>query len=182
MQPMKSGVASLPRVASALRSRIVRVGGLVLLVVLAACAAAPGPQPGQSRESVLQTWGPPTGRYALPEGRERLEYATGPWGRVTWMIDVDGAGRVLGATQVLNERHFADFQARVPGMEPAEVLRELGRPGERRKVGWQGGETWSWRYPTNDCLWFQVSFDKALRATSAGYGIDPTCDAPSERR
>ena len=59
----------------------------------------------------------------------------------------------------------------------------LGRPGEVMRLGWIGGQVWSWRYPTFDCLWFQVTVndDSSLR-DAGGYGIDPRCDAPSDRR
>lgn len=154
---------------------------IVVLSLLAGCAAMAPPRPGQTVDAVVAHWGPPTGRHALPEGGERLEYATGPYGRTTWMVDLDRAGRVQATQQVLNEAHFADFATRVAGLTPAEVRRELGRPGERRQLGWLGGELWSWRYPTNDCLWYQVSFDDAGRALAAGYNNDPACDKPSPR-
>jgi hypothetical protein len=125
---------------------------------------------------VSRLWGPPTGRYTTPGGGERLEYATGPFGRTTWMFDIDAGGRVSGSEQVLNEARFADFQQRAAGLPQAAVLRELGRPGHRRGGGRQGGEVWSWRYPTHDCLWFQVSIGDDGRARSAAYGNDPLCD------
>ena len=156
---------------------------LITATAIALSAAAllggcvlPPPASGRTEADVLREWGMPTGRYALPTGGQRLEYATGPYGRTTWMIDLDETGRVRGSEQVLNERRFADFQGRSPGMTRAEVLRELGRPGERRGGGRQGGELWSWRYPTNDCLWFQLSVGDDGRARDAGYGTDPTCD------
>jgi len=164
------------------RARVDRVGGAVLALLVAGCATLAPPQPGTQRAAVLQQWGAPTARYALPDGGERLEYASGPWGRTTWMVDLGRDGRVRGARQVLGEAHFADFAARVAGMTPQQVLLELGRPAEAREVGWQGGALWSWRYPTNDCLWFQVSFDRERRATSAGYGIDWSCDPPNDRQ
>jgi hypothetical protein len=95
------------------------------------------------------------------------------------MIDVDAAGRVQRAEQVLNEAHFAEFQGRAPGMGVDALLRELGTPGERQ--GTRMGALWSWRYPTNDCLWFQVSFDTAGRVAAAGYNIDWRCDPPNRR-
>jgi hypothetical protein len=155
---------------------------LGILVLLGACAMMSPPQPGQPRDAVLQAWGAPTGRYMLPEGGERLEYATGPFGRVTWMVDLDRTGRVVAATQVLNEMHFLDLMARAPGMTREQVLFEMGRPGETQAVGWRGDILWSWRYPTNDCLLFQVQFTRDGKATSAGYNRDPSCDPPSDWR
>ncbi|MBL8325217.1 MAG: hypothetical protein JNJ89_09705 [Rubrivivax sp.] len=158
------------------------VAGGVLAV---GCAVAP-PPPGQERDAVLARWGAPTARHVLPAGGERLEYASGPFGRTTWMIDLDAAGRVFGSRQVLDEAHFAELAesaARAPGLTRAELLRAIGTPGERHGAGLIGGEVWSWRYVTNDCLWFQVSIDLAAdRVRSAGYGIDWQCDAGAADR
>ena len=162
---------------------------LASLVVAAALAGCAGPwtvQPGQTQDEVQRLHGPPTGRYEMPGGTTRLEYATGPFGRHTWMFDLDASGRVVAANQVLDERSFLELSERIArspgGMALPELLQTIGRPGERRRVGWTGGETWSWRYPTNDCLWYQVSVTREGRATAGGYGIDPTCDAPSDAR
>lgn len=155
----------------------------LLAAFLGAACTVPTVTPGEAREAVLSRWGQPTARYPMSAGAERLEYATGPFGRTTWMIDVDAGGRVSAAAQVLNEAHFADFQGRAPGMSRAALLRELGTPGQRQHAGLMGGELWSWRYPTNDCLWFQVTLDTAAdKVRAAGYGIDWTCDAPTADR
>ena len=39
------------------------------------------------------------------------------------------------------------------------MLRLLGRPAHRQQEwqGRQGRHTWSWRYQTNECLWFRVT-------------------------
>jgi hypothetical protein len=165
---------SLPRPALA--------AGL-LASVLAGCAvfAPPDIRLGQTESEVRAVLGVPTGRYAMPDAATRLEFATGPYGRTTWMVDLDPAGRVAGARQVLDEASFADFQARAPGMTRDELLRTLGRPGERRGGGRAGGEVWSWRYPNNDCLWFQSSIGEDGRVRDGAYGIDPRCDAPADR-
>ncbi|WP_425257980.1 hypothetical protein ACPOLB_20965 [Rubrivivax sp. RP6-9] len=154
----------------------------VCALALQACAVAPPAAPGQSQADLQQRLGTPTGRYALPDGATRLEFARGPFGRETWMVDVDASGRATAVRQVLNEASFAAFQARAPGMPRDELLRTLGRPGERRHGGWQGGEVWSWRYPTNDCLWFQVSIGDDGLVRDGAYGIDPRCDAASDRQ
>lgn len=155
---------------------------VVAVLALAGCAAlAPLPTPGQNEADVLQRFGTPTARYPLPGGGSRLEFASGPYGRETWMVDLDAAGRVGAVRQVLSDTALAEFQARAPGMPRDELLRTLGRPGERRGGGWQGGEVWSWRYPTNDCLWFQVSIGDDGIVRDGSFGIDPRCDAPNDR-
>jgi len=157
--------------------------GATLAAALAGCAVFTPPhiRPGQTEAEARARLGPNTARYLMPAGVTRLEYATGPFGRTTWMIDIDADGRVIAATQALNEKNFADVQAKAPGMTRDELLRRLGRPGERRHGGWQGGEVWSWRYPTNDCLWFQSSIGADGLVRDGAYGIDPRCDAPSDR-
>ena len=129
---------------------------------------------------VFKTWGQPTAIYALPDAGRRLEYATGPWGRTTWMIDVDATGRVQQSRQVLNEAEFFQLQSQT-GLTRDALLLWLGTPGERRGAR-SSGQTWSWRYPTNDCLWFQVSLDAGNVVQSASFGIDPSCDARSDAR
>lgn len=147
---------------------------------LGGCATPP-PTAGTARAAVLQAWGPPTARYALDAGAERLEYASGPFGRTTWMVDLDAAGQVTRARQVLNEAEFLAVQSDTR-LRRDGLLRWLGTPGERRAGGWAGGEVWSWRYPTNDCLWFQASVADDGRVTGAAYGIDPRCDVASDAR
>lgn len=154
---------------------------MLAAALLAGCAAfGPPPQPGQNEAQVLQRLGSPTARYALAGGATRLEFASGPFGRETWMVDVDAGGRVTAAMQVLEDGYLAAFQARAPGMGRDELLRTLGTPGERRGAR-LGGETWSWRYRTNDCLWFQVSLTADGRVSDGAFGIDPSCDAASDR-
>ena len=91
---------------------LLRAATLVLTVVCTGCAINP-PQPGAARDEVLRAWGAPTARYGLPEGAERLEYATGPFGRTTWMVDISAAGRVQQARQVLNEADFLRVQSTI---------------------------------------------------------------------
>lgn len=166
-------------------STIRRLCTLAATLLITACAgwAPQPPQPGQTEADVVARAGTPTGRYTLPGGGTRLEYATGPYGRTTWMVDLDSAGRVTGARQVLTDTFLMQMQIRIPGMPRDELLREVGRPGERRAGSFlQGGEIWSWRYVTNDCLWFQVSIGDDGVARSGSFGIDPVCDAGDRQR
>jgi hypothetical protein len=131
---------------------------------------------GQTEAEVQALLGPPTARYAMPEQVARLEFARGPMGKQTWMVDIGPDGRSRRFVQVLDWPYLADFQARAPGLTVDQLLRELGRPAERRHGGWAGGETWSWRYATHDCLWFQVSVGADGKVIGGGQGIDPICD------
>lgn len=149
-----------------------------LAAALAACAGYGPPRDmhvGSTEAEVVQAMGPPTGRYQLPEGPTRLEFARGPYGRETFMVDLDAQGRVLEWNQVLSPRYFESIN---PGMKSEELLRYIGRPSERQGV-FRGGQIWSWRYYNNDCLWYQVQLDSQGVVTSAGYGILPGCDGPN---
>jgi hypothetical protein len=148
--------------------------------LLSACASYGPPriQPGQPAELLKQSMGVPTGRYALPQQATRLEYARGPLGKHTYMVDVDAAGRVAGWQQVLTEANFATV---TPGEPGDELLQRLGRPSERRGGGWQGGEVWSYRYDAVFCQWFQVSVIDD-RVKDSAYAPDPLCDADDNER
>src|SRR5689334_1489633 len=89
-----------------------RFAGILLLplsLLLAACAgyAPTHVQAGQTEADVVREMGKPTGRYSLPDGGTRLEYARGPYGKHTYMIDLGRDGRVQRWTQVLSEENFS---------------------------------------------------------------------------
>ena len=154
---------------------------VLLLALLGACAnmGAPGNiPPGASEAEVIAAMGRVTGRYTFSDGGTRLEFARGPQGRETWMIDFDAAGRMIDSTQVMDLYYLTRIE---PGMTADEVLIRIGHPGSINRVGRQGVSVWNYRYPTNDCLWFQISFDAGGRVISGSQGIDPQCD-PGDRR
>ena len=144
------------------------------LAALAGCASygTGGVRTGDSADAVAKAMGAPTGRYALPQGGTRLEYARGPYGKHTFMVDLDAQGRVSGWHQVLTEPNFNDVRS---GWSQDDLLMRLGRPSERRSGGRQGGEVWSYRYDAVFCQWFQVSV-KDGRVGDTAYAPDPLCD------
>ena len=145
--------------------------------LLAACAITPPVQPGQTEAEVRAAFGTPTGSYALSGGGQRLEYSRQPFGRVTYMVDMDPTGHVVSVDQVMQQRYFAQV---TDGMPRDDLLRLLGRPAERAGE-WQNRETWSWRYPTNDCLWFRVTLSAEHKVINGGaHMIDPACDTRSD--
>ncbi len=159
--------------APALLARLGRLCLPGLLGLVTGCST-PAPQAGQTEAELRAQMGPATGSYALADGARRLEFARGPAGRVTWMVDLDSSGRVLRGEQVLDAEHFAQV---LPGMPADDLLRLLGRPAARQRE-WQQRETWSWRYETNDCLWFRVTLGADRRVQNGGaYMTDPACDA-----
>lgn len=132
---------------------------------------------GTPASEVLARFGPPTGEYSLPDGGKRLEYARGPYGKHTWMFDVDASGRLAKTAQVLTESNFNAIRA---GMSRDEVLAAIGHPGETSRLGWQNRMLWSYRYETPFCQWFQVGVDPAGKVVDTGYGPDPMCDVNLE--
>ncbi len=130
--------------------------------------------PGASVADATRALGQPTGDYALPAGARRLEFARGPFGKHTYMMDFDAQGRMLGWVQVLTEARFNAVRA---GSPKDEVLMALGRPSERSRLGLQRQTVWSYRYETLFCQWFQIGIDEAGRVVDTAYAPDPMCEA-----
>lgn len=133
---------------------------------------------GATQADVIAAMGPPTGRYALPQGGARLEFARGPQGRETFMVDFDATGGMTQWQQVLLPWTFSQIAA---GTSTEELLMRIGHPAEAKRYPRQQLSVWSYRYPTNDCLWYQVQIGDDGLVIGVGQGIDPQCDAPSDR-
>jgi hypothetical protein len=147
------------------------------LALLAGCAgySPEGLSPGASSAAVIQQMGAPTGRYTNPDGGQRLEFARGPAGRHTYMVDFDVEDRMREWAQVLNESDFYELR---PGMTKEEVLYRIGHPSDVRYLSRQQHQLWSYRYESPFCVWFQVSVDRAGRVAELGHNTDPACDPP----
>jgi hypothetical protein len=127
---------------------------------------------GETAAQVVADMGEPTGRYPLPGGGQRLEFARGPFGKHAFMVDLDAAGRVQHWEQVLREDLFNQV---VPGMTSDELRFRFGRPSDVMGI-WRGGTVWSWRYESPFCQWFRVTVEPDGRVRDAGYGPDPVCE------
>jgi hypothetical protein len=165
--------------AAVQHARMKRIRPLLLTLALL-CGACGTYSPrevqiGQSRDEVLKLMGPPTNQYRGPDGGQRLEYARGPMGRDTFMVDLDASGHVLGWAQVLTQARFAQI---VPGLRREDVLFALGRPSNQKRYVRQHEDVWSYRFGVRDaaCEWFQVSLGDDGRVRSAGLAPDPLCD------
>ncbi len=128
---------------------------------------------GATAAEVIAVMGPPTGTAQAPQ---RLEFARGPAGKHTYMVDFDANGGLLSWEQVLTENHF--FQV-LPGQTQDEVIRRLGRPSTTFQIGRQRIIVWNYRYESVFCQWFQVSIGTAPatlgQVTDVGFGPDPSC-------
>jgi hypothetical protein len=148
----------------------------LVLSALAGCAGTYGPQglkTGASMAEVTAALGKPTGRYPGPTGGERVEYARGPYGKHTYMLDFDAQGRLASWQQVLTEPTFNAVRA---GETRDEVLFALGHPADTRLLPVQHRTLWSYRYDATFCQWFQVGLDGRGKVVDTGYGPDPLCD------
>jgi hypothetical protein len=153
---------------------------LLIAGLLAGCAIRPfspsGVPPDASRAEVERIMGPPTGVYTMSDGHVRLEYNRMPFGKRTFMIDLDAGGRVAHWENVLDEAHFDAIR---PGQSMADVLRQIGPPS----FTWHymlprpGGNTWLYRFETiQRCTVFELSFDAVTGKVLEGdYPPDPGC-------
>jgi hypothetical protein len=162
--------------SQAMNVRLALAGMLPLAV--AACVSY-GPQsltPGATLEATRQSLGAPTAESTQADGGRRLEYARGPLGRHTYMLEFDANGRLQRWSQVLNE---ANFNLIRPGMGEAEVLALIGHSFEHRIVGIaeRRQTVWAYRYETPFCQWFQVGVDSQGKVMDTSYGPDPLCDS-----
>ena len=152
----------------------------VAAALLAACQSySPGGfPPGATVVEVRQGMGVPTATYPLPDGGVRYEFARGPWGKHTYMVDFDRQARLVRSEQVLTENHFAKVR---PGQTREQVLFAIGHPAHLQKVRYQDQTVWSYRYDAIFCLWFQVGMSPDGHVLETGYGPDPLCDQDNER-
>jgi hypothetical protein len=129
------------------------------------------PYKGRSEAELITVKGQPTGRYALPDGQQRLEFARGAQGRQTFMADVDSQGRVVAFEQVLDARRFSLV---TPGAMRDGVLRTIGQPSDRALL--LDGEVWAWRYANRHCVWYQIELDRNGVVKATGYKPEPGCN------
>ena len=124
----------------ALYKTMAAVAAAVLLIT--GCAFA-DIKPGMSREEVVSQYGTPTRTVPLASGT-RLQYSAQPHGQTAVMVDLDAAGKVVNARQVLNIRDFSRIE--VGKWTRADVEREFGRPATMDRVGSWSGDVMTYRW------------------------------------
>lgn len=157
------------------RAGVASALALAIGLLLSGCASygPSGLAAGVGEAQVIERMGAPTARYPQADGGERLEFARGPMGRHTYMLDFDAGNRLLRWDQVLTEQNFLDLKI---GMSRDEVLQRIGHPSQVRYLSRQQHQLWSYRYETPFCVWFQVSLDTSNKVAELGHNIDPQCD------
>jgi len=170
----------LPVLPTRVRRMSYRLAMLGAAMLSGCVAYTPGElASGSSVDALRQRMGEPTARHALPDGSTRLEYARGPAGLHTYMVDLDAAGRVQRLTQALDGPSFARVQ---PGWSLAQVRREFGTPTQDHSYTRLGQRVWSYRWDSWDCTWFQVTFSLPEEVVSTtGSGPDPRCEVDNDR-
>ena len=155
-----------------MRRNAYRWAGLAAAALLAACGTVASLQPGMTRAEVTARWGQPTRVVPLAFG-ERLQYVYQPFGQETVMVDLDPAGRVVQARQVLNEAEFARISTQGDWTR-ADIEREFGPPAWTESVGSWDGPIWTyrWRGGMVDQM-FYVYLDRAGVVRRAHAGMDP---------
>ncbi len=120
------------------------VGSLVLLLPGCASYSGAGLQPGVATESeVRQRMGPPAVVWPDAHGGRLLSYPRGPMGLQTFMVRLDGNGRLLSIEQVLDEAHFNRVQR---GMSKEDIGRLLGPPRETMAFSRRNEVAWDYRF------------------------------------
>jgi hypothetical protein len=133
------------------------------VVTLAGCASYDGRglEPGISTlQDVVATMGQPAERWTAPDHSMQLSYPRGPAGYHSYMVLLDGAGRLEHIQNVMDEAYFDRISR---GMAESDVLRTIGPPvpawtnyfEARREL------VWEWRYCNEfgEAARFDVLFD-----------------------
>lgn len=153
------------------------ISSLAAALLVTACATPV--QPGMSRQEVIAHYGTPSRTLALGAG-ERLQYSRQPAGQSAVMVDLDAAGKVVSARQVLTSSEFARIE---PGTWTREdVEREFGRPAlVDRVASWPGDIlTYRWRDNVQD-MFFWVYLDAGNVVRRTGQGMEFPRDAHAQR-
>jgi hypothetical protein len=148
---------------------------LLVAVLLAGCAHpwnAVNLPPGTPREQVIAQAGPPQRVVPLSNGGQRLQYTLQPLGRHAFMVDLDPAGRLVQARQVLTEANFHRIQ--VDRWTSDDVQREFGPPAQIDAVYSWPGPVWTyrWRDLGNADMFYWVYFDRQGVVRRAHPGIE----------
>lgn len=147
---------------------------LLAAVLLVACASpfnGFNVQPGTPRDAVIASMGRPTAVVPLPSGGQRLQYSLQPFGQYAWMVDLDAAGKVLRARQVLTD---ADFNRIQPGWTRVDVEREFGPPAMIDRVAsWPGPVmTYRWKDTVGSDMFYFVYLDQHQIVRRAHPGME----------
>ncbi|HSV54682.1 MAG TPA: hypothetical protein VLJ57_21340 [Burkholderiaceae bacterium] len=137
---------------------LISIGSVAaVLAALAGCALNPfAVTPGMSREQVVSKLGKPSNAIAVSAG-ERLQYSLQPSGRFAVMVDLDSAGRVIQARQVLTLAEFSRIE--LGKWTRGDIEREFGRPAMVDHVTAWKGDVMTYRWSDGSDMFFWVYLD-----------------------
>jgi hypothetical protein len=115
--------------------------------------------------------GKPTATVALPQGQgTRLQYSGQPGGQYAFMVDIDAAGKVSRARQVLTAEEFARIN---PGQWTREdVVREFGPPAFIERVASWQGDILTYRWYGFQDMFYWVYLDSSQRVQKSHAGVE----------
>jgi len=142
----------------------------VAALLMAGCAVT-AVRPGMSREEVIAHYGTPSRVLPLGTGT-RLQYSAQPAGQTAVMVDLDAAGKLVAARQVLTLDEFSKIE--VGKWRREDVEREFGRPATVDRVGSWHGDVMTYRWLDLDVskyFWVYLDAGNVVRRTSQGMEI-----------
>lgn len=135
---------------------IKNVASVAAVLLMAGCAVT-AVQPGMSRQDVIAQYGAPSRVVPLSAGT-RLQYSTQPSGQSVVIVDLNAAGRVVEAREVMTLKELIKIE---PGKWSREdVEREFGRPATVDRVASWSGDIMTYRWLDSDQpMYFWVYLD-----------------------
>lgn len=144
------------------------VSSIAVAVLFMAGCAFTVVRPGMSREEVIAHYGTPSRVLPLGAGT-RLQYLTQPAGQTAVMVDLDAAGKVVAARQVLKLNEFSKIE---PGKWTREDMeREFGRPATVDRVASWPGDIMTYRWIDGDAskyFWAYLDGRNVVQRTGQG--------------
>ncbi|UUZ66710.1 hypothetical protein LP416_16320 [Polaromonas sp. P2-4] len=144
------------------------VSGVLVFVLLTTACAVRMAQPGMSREDVISRYGAPSRVLPLGAGT-RLQYSGQPAGQTAVMVDLDAAGKVIRAREVLTQAEFSKIE--IGKWMRADVEREFGRPASVDHVASWSGDIMTYRWLDGDInkfFWVYLDAGNVVRRTGEG--------------
>ena len=146
------------------------VSTLAATLLLVTGCAFTAVQPGMSRDDVLGRFGTPSRVVPLNAGT-RFQYSTQPTGQSVVMVDMDAAGKVISARQVMTLTEFLKIEPIKWTRETVE--REFGRPAMVDRVASWPGDIMNYRWLDADqAMFFWVYLDANGVVQRTGQGME----------
>jgi hypothetical protein len=154
----------------ALRKTFPAMAAVATAVLLMVGCAFTDIKPGMSRDEVIAHYGTPLRTVPLASGT-RLQYSTQPHGQTAVMVDLDAAGKVVNARQVMNPQEFSRIE--VGKWTRADMEREFGPPATIDRVYTWKGDVMTYRWLAADQpMFFWAYLDSANVVQRVGQGME----------